>query len=228
MRILKLKTIQQRALKRTKNKRGVLYAKIDWKKAESLFQRPAAKHDDGSRYPPVREVLRVMAGVGAVGMIFLFPGAAPGFAALLGLKRYRDYEVNQVMKRLIRQKYVSLTENDDGTTTIRITKSGLTRALTYELDTMHLVKPTKWDKKWRVVVFDVPEKYKGLRNAFRMRLQQLGLHQLQESVYVSPYPCFDEVEFLRELYGVAFTTKYLLVEKIEDDVSLREHFSLSQ
>lgn len=161
-------------------------------------------------------------------MLFAFPHSAPGIALLFGLGRHRDWEVNAVVKTLVCQKYISVIESPDGKTTVRITKKGMTRALTYELDTMQILKPKKWDKRWRVVIFDVPEKYKDLRNAFRMRLRQLGLFQLQESVYVSPYPCFDEVEFLRELYGVAFTTKYLLVEKIEDDISLRDHFGLAK
>ena len=220
---VKLKTLLRKPHKR----RYTLYAKIDWKKAESLFQRPPAKGEQERKYPPVRDILRIFAAAGAVGMLFAFPHAAPGVALLFGLGRYRDWEVNAVVKTLIRQKYVSVFESPDGKTTLQITKRGLTRALTYELDTMRILKPKKWDKRWRVVIFDVPEKYKDLRNAFRVRLRQLGLFQLQESVYVSPYPCFDEVEFLRELYGVAFTTKYLLVEEIEDDVSLREHFRLS-
>lgn len=223
MRVVKLKSLR----KRPKKKRRSLYAKIDWKKADLLFQRPALREDSQRAYPSVRDVLRVVAAAGAIGMIFAFPASAPAFATVFGLKRHREWEVHQVFNKLIRQKYVSIGGNDDGTTTVRITKAGLTRALTYELDTMRIVKPKRWDKRWRVVIFDVPEKYKELRNAFRVRLRQLGLHQLQESVYVLPYPCFNEVEFLRELYGVAFTTKYLLVEKLEDDSSLRVHFGLS-
>ncbi len=58
-------------------------------------------------------------------------------------------------------------------------------------------------------------------------LRQLELYPLQKSVFVSPYPCFDEVEFLRELYGVAFTVRYLLVERIEKDEFLKQHFNVN-
>lgn len=223
MRRTRWKTLQQPR----KKKRGIMYANIDWKKAESLFQQPAIQDDVKRQYPRVREILRVIAAAGAVGMIFLYPGTAPALAALLKLKRYHSWQMNQVIRQLRRQKYIAVIENEDGTTTVRITKSGLTRALTYELETMQILKPKRWDKKWRVVIFDVPEKYKELRDAFRVRLRQLGLKQLQESVYVSPYPCFDEVEFLRQLYGVAFTTRYLLVDQLENDKSLRIDFGIS-
>lgn len=219
---IKLKTL----LKERNVRKFSLYANVDWQKAESIFQRPPIKEEKVRKYPPVRDILRVLAAAGAIGMLFAFPHSAPGIALLFGLRRHRDWEVNAVVKTLVRQKYVSVIESADGKITVRITKKGMTKALTYELNTMRILKPKKWDKKWRVVIFDVPEKYKDLRNAFRVRLRGLGLYQLQESVYVFPYPCFDEVEFLRELYGVGFTTKYLLVEKIEEDNSLREYFGL--
>lgn len=213
--------------RKTTRKRGSLYAKIDWQKAEALFQRPSPKRETSSDYPSTREILRVLAGVGAVGMMFLFPGAAPGLGMLLlGGRSYSRWRTKQILSQLAKQKFVAIKEHDNGKVTVAITQQGMVRALTYELDSMHLVKPKTWDKKWRVVIFDIPEKYKRVRDVFRMRLRQLGLHQFQESVYVSPYPCFDEVEFLRELYDVAFTVRYLLVEKLEDDSFLKNHFDL--
>ena len=134
--------------------------------------------------------------------------------------------MKQTLEQLEKQKYVTIRETPDGKITISITTYGMTRALSYELDTMRISQPKRWDGLWRVVVFDIPEKHKRMRDMFRMRLVQLGMYQLQESVYVSPYPCFDEIEFLRELYGVAITARYLLVKKIEDDASLLQRFSL--
>lgn len=203
------------------------YAHIDWEKAAVLFKHSAPASQINKSLPPVREILRVLAAAGAVGLIFAFPGAAAGIAALFpDEKNYSGWGTRRSINRLIRQKYVTVVENSDGSTTIKITQNGMFRALTYQLDTLQLKRPKNWDGKWRVVIFDVPEKYRRLRDIFRMRLGQLGLYQLQESVYVSPYACFKEIEFLRELYSVSFNVRYLLVEKIEDDVSLRSHFEL--
>ena len=160
-------------------------------------------------------------------MTFAFPKAGAGIGkALFGKKIYAGWRTDQIIKRLNKQKYIEVKENDDDTTTIKITRNGMIRALTYKLDSMILRKPEKWNGKWRVVIFDIPNNYRRIRDIFRGRLLQLGLYKLQESVYVSPFPCFDEIEFLRELYGVAFTVKYLLVEKIEDDEFLRNWFGL--
>ncbi len=205
------------------------YSKIDWEKVAVLFARTKPKEMSEGKFPDAKELLSFLAVAGAVGLVFAFPPAITGVAALvqLGKRSYQPWGVRRALERFARQKYVTIKEHGDGRTTVTITKHGMTRALTYELNALQLNKPKRWDRKWRVVIFDIPEKYKDLRDLFRMRLCQLGLFQLQESVYVSPYPCFDEVEFLRELYGISFTVRYLLVERVEDDASLRTHFHLS-
>lgn len=160
-------------------------------------------------------------------MIFAFPGAAPAIGSLmLGENSYSSWRAKKIFDQLEKQDYIETIYGDDGKVTVKITHKGKVRALTYQLEDMKLVKPKNWDNKWRVVAFDIPDRYKRIRDIFRMRLIQLGLYKLQESVYVSAYRCFDEVEFLRQLYGVAFTVRYLLVDKIEDDELIRRHFDL--
>ena len=218
----------RRATKKAHKSRTPVFATIDWEKAPTLFQRlPQQKKEQGT-YPSTKEILVFLAGAGAIGLVFAFPPAIAGVAALvrLGSRDYSKWGMRRTLKRLEKQKYVTVTEGEDGRVTVRINQHGMTRALSYQLDTMTLNKPKHWDKKWRVVIFDIEEKYKGLRDAFRLRLGQLGFYQLQESVYVSPYPCFNEVEFLRELYGVSFTVRYIVADRIEDDGRLLQRFSL--
>ena len=35
--------------------------------------------------------------------------------------------------------------------------------------------PPKWDGFWRIVIFDVPEKFKKARNALSKKIKDLGL-----------------------------------------------------
>lgn len=208
-------------------KKNELYAKVDWDKAINLFKTPIKAGND-HQYPTSKEILHVLASAGAIGLIFMFPGAALGIGTLLsiGKKNYRPWKAKHMINQLKKQKYVQVIEKE-GKTTVIITKKGMVRALSYKLDDLELNKPKKWDGKWRVVIFDIPDKYKKMRDIFRMRLKQLGLCKMQESVYVSPYGCFNEIEFLRELYGIAIDIKYLMVEKMEDDDFFRQHFELS-
>lgn len=203
------------------------YAEIDWEKAAVLFTKNEEIANKTSKLPPAKDILRILAGAGAVGAIFVFPGAAPALGSLfLGQKQYGRWQAKQIISQLGKRKYVKTEYLNDGRVRVKITKVGMTKALTYELDNMKLSIPKKWDRKWRVIIFDIPKKYNRVRDLFRMRIKQLGLYKFQDSVYVSPYRCFDEVEFLRELYGVSITVQYLLVDKIEDDQLLKEHFEL--
>jgi len=203
------------------------YANIDWEKAKVLFQQPTKTSKGDKGFLKVRDILRILTIAGSIGFLFAFPGAGAAIGALvLADKEYSRWEVKRVVNRLKKQKWVDVDYLPNGQVKVTITKDGLVKALTYELDAMEINKPRKWDRKWRVVIFDIPNKYKRVRDIFRMRLHQLSLYQLQESVYVSPYPCYDEVEFLRQIYGVPFKVRYLLVEKIEDDESLLSHFDL--
>ncbi len=205
------------------------YQRINWKKAQELFQRPLPTEDAAHRYPSTRDILLTLFQVGLEGAIDILEikkRLAESLHPGLIDPEYTSWRTTQLMKQLEQRRYVTTAEDAHGRMTVVITKHGMRRALTYNLDTLTLKKPKRWDRKWRVVMFDIPVKYGRIRDIFRMRLRQLGLYLLQESVYVSPYPCFDEVEFLRELYGVAFTVRYLLVDRIEDDEHLLMHFHL--
>ena len=51
----------------------------------------------------------------------------------------------------------------------------------------------KWDGKWRVVIFDIPQELHNKRNRFRKRLKLLGFYMVQKSVFAFPYPCEGEL-----------------------------------
>ena len=204
------------------------FADIDWEKVTKIFQEVPVPHDyTVKKFPKISNILHILAAAGTIGLIFAFPGAAPAFGSLvIGSRKYTRWRTKQIISQLAKQKYVKIDYLSNGQVRVKITRNGLSRALSYKLELMVLKKP-RWDKKWRVIIFDIPEKHRRLRDVFRMRLKQLGLIELQESVYVCPYPCFNEIEFLRELYGVAFKVLYLLVEKMENDSYLKEKFNLN-
>lgn len=203
--------------------------RIDWEKASKLFQQfSVTGKQKGTISQSAVNLLRALARAGEAGLIFLHHPDDPTIVGvLLGETQPYTWRTKQIIHRFQKQKYVSIREHSDGKITVNITKDGMLRALTYHVNTLQIKKSKQWDRKWRVIIFDIPERYRQLRDVFRMRLRQLGLYLLQESVYISPYPCFDEVEFLRELYDIAFTVRYLLVAEVEDDDFLKHHFGLS-
>jgi len=51
----------------------------------------------------------------------------------------------------------------------------------------------KWDRKWRIVIFDIPQELHKNRNCFRQKLKTMGFYMLQKSIFVFPYPCEEEI-----------------------------------
>lgn len=110
---------------------------------------------------------------------------------------------------------------------IALTEKGKKRAGKYQIDDLELKKPKKWDKKWRVVVFDIPASSRTVRDAFRRKLKEFGFRHFQKSVWIYPYPCEKEVELLREFFGLKRREIQVLeVVKIEDDRFFKKVFNL--
>lgn len=107
---------------------------------------------------------------------------------------------------------------------LSITKKGL-RALA-KLDVLHLnvAAPVRWDKNWRIVFYDVPEKHKSGRNALTARLRGLGFYQLQRSVWIHPFPCRQTVEKLTSNYRIEKYVSYIETLKLDNQKVLVKWF----
>ncbi|OGG09506.1 hypothetical protein A2154_02305 [Candidatus Gottesmanbacteria bacterium RBG_16_43_7] len=125
-----------------------------------------------------------------------------------------------------KQKLINILEDQDQVS-ISITKAGRNRILKYALDDFHIENPKQWDGKWRLIVYDVEDRRKHLRDIFRKTVKNLGFYQLQKSVWIYPYPCEQQISFLREYYGVGNEVLYIVATHLEDDTPLREYFGLS-
>ncbi len=65
---------------------------------------------------------------------------------------------------------------------------------------LETVKSEKWDGKWRVVIFDIPEQKRIIRNLFRRNLKRWGFKQLQKSVWISKRDVYDKLAaYIEEL-----------------------------
>lgn len=110
-----------------------------------------------------------------------------------------------------------------------LTKDGEWEAGKYQINELYIKPQKRWDGKWRVIIFDIPEVSRIKREAFRGKLKELGFYQLQKSVWVHPYPCREEIELLREFFGLDKRNLRILdVEKIEEDQFLRNIFNLEK
>lgn len=179
--------------------------------------------DKGQRYLLAPETLKILAAVGFITLPFLMPGLAVSLGKIaINLQRQA---FRQRLNRLKKRKLINIRYEKDEPV-VEITQNGLKEALRFKVQEMTIKKPPRWDKKWRLIIFDIVEKKKRQRDQFRSKLQELGFYPLNESVYVHAFPCFEEVEFIRQIYFVGGEVKYILAEKIENGELLKSRFGL--
>lgn len=152
------------------------------------------------------------------------------FQILKGIsKEWKSIEkraLRRAIKNLYRSKLIGEKQNKNGSFTIILTENGKKKALTYQLDEMEIKKPAKWNRKWRIVLFDIPENKRKIRDAFRNHLNQLGFYEFQKSVFVHPYDCKNEVDYLIEFYDIRKFVRFVIADSLDNELHLKQYFGL--
>lgn len=142
-------------------------------------------------------------------------------------KRLERRALYRAIRRLYESNLVSSIQHPDGSIEIVLTREGKNVALRYQLEEMGIRRPERWDRKWRIVLFDIPEKKKLLRDTLRTQLKQLGLLELQKSVFVHPFECRNEVDFIVEFYQARPYVRFIEAHHIDNELHLKYRFHLS-
>ncbi len=143
------------------------------------------------------------------------------------LKEIDERALRRAIRSLYHSQLVGYTEHKDGTVTLFLTKNGKKRALTYNLKTLSIQKPPVWDGWWRIVAFDIPERLREGRTFLVDKLKQLGFLPLQKSVFVLPYECKDELDFVIELFELRPYVRLIRAKEIDTGLHLKRKFGIS-
>lgn len=174
---------------------------------------------------------KIILATAAIGGLVFIGAVAPNLVQLLKpFIRSRKYSSKRFQNayHYLRQKgLIIVGTNSQGKMVVRLTKKGEQKLSDLDLDNLVIPKPSRWDKKWRVLIFDLPVRFCRAREAFRWKVKDLGFIQLQKSVWVYPYPCDEELIFLAEFFGVTKYVEVLTVEKFFRAEELKRRFSLS-
>ncbi len=145
------------------------------------------------------------------------------------MKEWKDIDKQSLQRSinaLYKEKLVSEKYNKDGTVTLNLTKQGKKFALTYDLENIKIERQIKWDKRWRIVIFDIPEKKKKVRDALRMHLRQMHFYELQKSVFVNPFECINEIEYVVEFFKIRKHVRFIVAESVDNELHLKQIFGL--
>lgn len=172
-------------------------------------------------------VLKTIGAAGFISMAVLAPNALQALDIFYDRKKYNPkYQVNNAINRL-KEKGLVEFRNENGKIFLRLTKKGEAELLKYQLQELTIKKPSKWDGKWRIVIFDIKEYKRRIRDELRQTLEILGFLKLQNSVWVYPYECEEVITMLKSHFHIGKDILYITAEKIENDKWMRQKFSLA-
>jgi len=134
--------------------------------------------------------------------------------------------IKRSIKNLYRTGMLKEVKNQDGTISIILSEKGKKLAGIYNLDNLKISKSKKWDGNWRVVIFDVPERIKKVREALRMHLRKLGFYELQKSVFVCPFPCAEEINQIINFYNISEYVRILMAHSVDNENELKNKFGI--
>ncbi|MFA5172780.1 MAG: CRISPR-associated endonuclease Cas2 [Candidatus Paceibacterota bacterium] len=179
------------------------------------------------------EVLKVLAGITA-GALLIPIALSPGGAQLLKkiIDLYKNggkierYRIVQDLNKLQKRKLISLKKLENGDLKAVITKKGKKEVLSFNAEKIVLKKEIPEDKKWRMVMFDVPVSKNRQRRTLSARLKKMGFYKLQKSVFITPYECEKEIDFISSVLEVGEDILIFKVDSFDGEKTVRDFFEI--
>jgi CRISPR/Cas system-associated endoribonuclease Cas2 len=162
----------------------------------------------------------------------------PRFGSLLLKSAMREYNRKKRIKENSSEKFYSAfaymrkeglidVEYKSRQMYFSLTDEGKKRAGRYKINDLKIKKDKKWNGRWYVLIFDIEDKQKIKREALRGKIKELGLYQLQKSVWVCPYDFGKQIKLLRDFFGLTDKEmKIIIANHIENDKVVRSYFGI--
>ena len=141
-------------------------------------------------------------------------------------KELSKQAAERAVNSLYASRLVEARENTDGTFTLVLSREGNKKALTYDISRIKIERPATWDKLWRIISSDIPEEKKAARDSLRERFIKLGCYELHDSVFIYPFDCFKEIEYLAEIYDVRKHMRFVIATYIDIEPQLKKFFRI--
>lgn len=144
-------------------------------------------------------------------------------------KEWRNIDkkyLQKIVREFKEDRLLDYREDKEGRIEMILTEKGRQMILKFDIDRIKIKKPIKWDKKWRIVFFDIPEKRRSERNILRNKLKALGFGEIQKSVFIHPFPCLDEINFITEYFQLRNLVRYGEMVNLSNEEEFRLKFKL--
>lgn len=151
------------------------------------------------------------------------------------IEKIFDLSINQktkgVISALIKENLIE--KSADKESHYRLTETGF-NYLCFEFPFFRFLKET-WDKKWRIISYEIPESKREIRDRLRREMQGWGLGPWHRSFWLTPHPVINKLKDLvsqkeEEKYIQAFEADYafgdreILIEKVWEKTNLDKKY----
>lgn len=172
----------------------------------------------------------VLATVGIAGILavtMVAPNIFQVLPRIMGDKYKLGYRARTAAGRLAQKGLVRFVTRN-GLRYVEITEKGRHTLALGEIKATHQKKSRRaWDRRYRLVMFDVPQYRRNTRDRLRRFVREYGFLRLQDSVWVYPYDCEELMTLIKADLRIGKDVLYAVVESIENDAWIKKHFNLS-
>ena len=170
-----------------------------------------------------REIIKTI-GLGAMILIALTsPSPKLPAALLIVLKENGKDYLLKLLKNLENKNVINL-----GGEKVRLTKKGKELFKLINLQNLEIKKPEKWNGTWHLVSYDIPNISKKKRDWFRGTLENLGFKKVQESLWVHPYECKEEIAVIARNLGVSSCVMVMNTDHLPNQSVMMKYFDLNE
>lgn len=107
----------------------------------------------------------------------------------------RPHEIHRTLKRFQKSGY--LVAGKPGA--LKLSVKGKARMKHYALEDIQAPpRPKRWDGKWRLIMFDIPERNSWARNLLRNKIREWNFAHIQRSIFITPFDCEKEISQVLE------------------------------
>lgn len=179
----------------------------------------------------IKDVGRFFFSLMIAGTVLSIVAIAPNALVMtkLFIKKYPEHghrkkEIEKTFGKMFKNKLIK-TVLRDGKECVEVTDKGKKELIEFDIDTIS-IKRQKWDGKFRIVIFDIPETKKIARGVLRDKLKEIGFVKIQKSVWASPYECEKEIIYISSIFNIEKFTNYIVAEKADFSSYLTKKFNL--
>ena len=170
-------------------------------------------------------ILNILLGVGLLTTAIVAPNAVQLFKYFIPRNNRDRWKIKQSFSRLEKNRLVK-RKTTNGEDYYSLTLLGNKRAKRYQLDSMKIAPQKEWDGLWRLLMFDIPEDQKMARRGINLVLKKLGCVQYQKSVFITPYPCAKEIDFVGECFEARKYIRVITARDVEWVEQIKKAFKL--